>query len=75
MIVARDTEILEGKELVATIGFFDGVHLGHQFLIEEMLSVARARNLPAAVITFPEIRGLSCMLITNPNCSIALMKS
>ena len=54
MIVARDTEILEGKELVATIGFFDGVHLGHQFLIEEMLSVARARNLPAAVITFPE---------------------
>ena len=54
MIVTRDTEILKDIELVATIGFFDGVHLGHRFLIEEMLSVARSRKLPAAVITFPE---------------------
>ena len=34
MIVVRDFDRLKGKELVATIGFFDGVHLGHRFLID-----------------------------------------
>ncbi len=54
MIVVRDFDRLVGKELVATIGFFDGVHLGHRFLIDEMKEVAKARGLPSAVITFPE---------------------
>ena len=36
MIVVRDFDRLKGKELVATIGFFDGVHLGHRFLIDEL---------------------------------------
>lgn len=54
MIVVKDTELLKGKELVATIGFFDGVHRGHRFLIGELKEVARQRNLPSAVITFPE---------------------
>ena len=54
MIVVRDTELLKGKKLVATIGFFDGVHLGHRFLINELKEVAQARDLPSAVITFPE---------------------
>lgn len=54
MIVIRDTELLKGKRLAATIGFFDGVHLGHRFLIDELKEVAQARHLPSAVITFPE---------------------
>ena len=54
MIVVRDTETLKGKRLVATIGFFDGVHLGHRFLIHELKQVAEAAGLPSAVITFPE---------------------
>lgn len=54
MIVVKDTELLKGKELVATIGFFDGVHRGHRFLIGELKEAARRRNLPSAVITFPE---------------------
>lgn len=54
MIVIRDTELLKGKRLAATIGFFDGVHLGHRFLIDELKEVAQARKLPSAVITFPE---------------------
>ena len=54
MIVVRDTDILKGKKLVATIGFFDGVHLGHRFLIHELKQLAKAANLPTAVITFPE---------------------
>lgn len=52
MIVIKDTDLLKGKRLVATIGFFDGVHLGHRFLINEMRRIARERNLPSAVITF-----------------------
>lgn len=38
---------------VATIGFFDGVHRGHRFLIEQVKEVAVARSLPSALITFP----------------------
>ena len=37
---------------VATIGNFDGLHLGHQQLIQHTLDKAKALNLPAMVITF-----------------------
>jgi riboflavin kinase / FMN adenylyltransferase len=37
---------------VATVGFFDGVHAGHRFLIEELKTLARARNLKSMVVTF-----------------------
>lgn len=54
MIVIRDTDVPAGTGLVATIGFFDGVHRGHRFLIEELKRVAGEVHLPSAVITFPE---------------------
>ncbi|MCL2650589.1 MAG: bifunctional riboflavin kinase/FAD synthetase [Candidatus Azobacteroides sp.] len=38
--------------VAATIGFFDGVHLGHRFLIEQLKDVARKAGVPSAVITF-----------------------
>lgn len=53
MIIVRDTSLLKDKKLVATIGFFDGVHLGHRFLIGELKKLAVVKSLPAAVITFP----------------------
>jgi riboflavin kinase/FMN adenylyltransferase len=37
----------------ATIGFFDGVHRGHRYLIGQVAEAARRRGLEAAVITFP----------------------
>ena len=37
---------------VATVGFFDGVHVGHKFLIEELKTLARDRNLHSMIITF-----------------------
>lgn len=37
---------------VATIGNFDGVHLGHQQLIKQLLEKAKQFNLPSLVITF-----------------------
>jgi riboflavin kinase/FMN adenylyltransferase len=39
---------------VATVGIFDGVHAGHRFLIEELKSLARERQLESVVITFAE---------------------
>jgi riboflavin kinase/FMN adenylyltransferase len=40
-------------DTAATVGFFDGVHAGHRFLIRELQQAAHARRLPVAVITFP----------------------
>lgn len=37
---------------VATIGQYDGVHLGHQALVRKTVEQARARNLPSLVLTF-----------------------
>ena len=38
---------------VATIGFFDGVHRGHRFLIDQVRREAAARGLESAAVTFP----------------------
>ena len=40
------------KEVAATIGFFDGVHSGHRFLIKQLRELADSVGLPVAVITF-----------------------
>lgn len=40
------------KPCVATIGFFDGVHKGHQFLIRLVKQYSKEYGLPAALITF-----------------------
>ena len=37
---------------VATIGFFDGVHLGHRHLIDDVRTIAAERKLATAVVTF-----------------------
>ena len=39
-------------ELVATIGFFDGVHRGHRFLIDRVIEEAQRLGMSSAVITF-----------------------
>lgn len=39
-------------ESVATIGFFDGVHRGHQFLVNHVVDTAHRENRQAMVITF-----------------------
>ena len=39
--------------LVATVGFFDGVHIGHQHLIQQVKAESKQLGLPAVVITFP----------------------
>lgn len=38
---------------VAAIGFFDGVHRGHRYLIGQVREAARVRGWESAVVTFP----------------------
>lgn len=54
MIVIRQNEDTIEQGIVATIGFFDGVHVGHRFLIKELQDWGKELNMPSAVITFPE---------------------
>ena len=53
MRVIHDTQAITEPGVMATVGFFDGVHLGHRFLIDEVKAAAAQRGLPSAVITFP----------------------
>ena len=43
---------LDAGEMIAAIGNFDGVHRGHQQVIEAARSAASARGLPVGVVTF-----------------------
>lgn len=38
---------------MASVGFFDGVHIGHRYLIRQVREEAKRLNLPSAIITFP----------------------
>jgi riboflavin kinase/FMN adenylyltransferase len=42
----------EGKKICLAIGFFDGVHLGHQQIIRQTISDARQHDALAVVLTF-----------------------
>lgn len=48
-----DTDSAEMAPCVATIGFFDGVHRGHRYLIKSVTDCAAASpELQSTVITF-----------------------
>lgn len=40
--------------MLATIGFFDGVHLGHHYLLRNLVTLAQQCCCPSMVITFAE---------------------
>jgi riboflavin kinase/FMN adenylyltransferase len=42
------------KDTLLTIGVFDGVHLGHKYLISQLKEHARQQNLLAGVVTFSQ---------------------
>ena len=41
-----------GEDTLLTIGVFDGVHLGHKYLISKLIEEAGQRNLLPGVVTF-----------------------
>ena len=52
MKVIYNIDNWDEEAVVATIGFFDGVHPGHRYLLGEMKTLAEKHNFPSAVITF-----------------------
>ncbi|GHV97453.1 riboflavin biosynthesis protein [Lactobacillus nasalidis] len=43
---------LTASKVVLALGFFDGVHIGHQKLIKEARTIADEKDLPLMVLTF-----------------------
>ncbi|TCD54937.1 bifunctional riboflavin kinase/FMN adenylyltransferase [Alloscardovia theropitheci] len=48
----------DDKRAVVTIGNFDGVHRGHQAVLEKTLDLAKKHDVPSVVITFDPQPGL-----------------
>ena len=46
------THWVNTKNTAVAMGYFDGIHIGHQFLIEQMTEYATKNNLDKAVFTF-----------------------
>ena len=51
LIVHRDIEKISARNPVVTVGIFDGVHLGHQYIIEKLIAAARERDGESVVVT------------------------
>ena len=51
IINANNIDVLK-TGCVATVGFFDGVHIGHRHLINQLKNIATDQNLLSLVITF-----------------------
>ncbi len=47
----RAARLVEARPVVS-VGSFDGVHLGHQYLLAELIEWARREHAPAVVVTF-----------------------
>ena len=47
----KTTDNIQGP-CVATIGFFDGVHRGHRYVLEQVVDEARATGRESVVVTF-----------------------
>ena len=53
-IIEQLAELSPNQETMLTIGVFDGVHLGHQHLIEKLKEQAAEKGLLSGVVTFRE---------------------
>lgn len=53
MRILTDGSPRPARASAAAVGFFDGVHFGHRFLLENVKAVARAGDLATMVVTFP----------------------
>ncbi|CAG1769841.1 partial Bifunctional riboflavin kinase/FMN adenylyltransferase, partial [uncultured bacterium] len=49
---AREGAKIAQARPVVTVGSFDGLHLGHIYLIDELIELARREQAPSVVVTF-----------------------
>lgn len=52
-ILEFNDELKFDEELILVLGYFDGLHRGHQSLFTEAKKIAAVLNLKIAVFTFP----------------------
>lgn len=77
MLLSDLSELTENVAL--TIGNFDGVHLGHHFLLEQVKMITNG-NIPIAVMTFdphPQLvlKSKTAFLVEDPGKKIELLHS
>ena len=70
MQIIRNIPGVLPEPCVATIGFFDGVHMGHRFLIEQVRELAAARGLRSLLYEV-----LICHLTPPPFKKVHLWRS
>lgn len=70
-IIKNFSDYHDKTPLALSIGMFDGVHLGHQCIINQLNSVAEEKNLESAILTFwPHPR-----TIFSPNDDLKLLNT
>lgn len=52
MLIRRGIPAVAESPVALTIGNFDGIHLGHQAMLDGLMRTAQRRGLPACVMTF-----------------------
>lgn len=52
--INNELEIKQEEDTVLVLGYFDGLHKGHQTLFKEARKIADEKGLKIAVLTFPE---------------------
>lgn len=50
--ITKRNRLINYKRSILGLGIFDGVHLGHQRIIKEIIRQARKRQSPSAILTF-----------------------
>ena len=69
------------KDMLLTIGVFDGVHLGHKYLISRLVALAKQQGRLSGVVTFRqhprEVLSPSLKLprLTDPAQKVSLLKN
>lgn len=71
MKVFRGTDKIEfDKKSVITVGTFDGVHLGHQKILKDLVSIGRSKNLRSVLVTLHPHPKLVLSKEENPKVEI-----
>ena len=69
------------KDMLLTIGVFDGVHLGHKYLISQLKEQAKQQDLLSGVVTFHQppqevlLPGAKLLCLTNLAQRVSLLKN